>query len=243
MTPEAGPPKPPPEAQLIRLARDALRISPETAASRMAERFSGARWRQIEAGFRKDMGKPVVAKPATLAHMAHVVGVAPERLSDVGREDAAVILREILEQTAAPPEPAAEPEAPREFQRHYPRLSELVRDRRAELRLTLTALAARCIDPESRDVRPVWTADELDQLERLEPDVRAEPPPYPALQALAAGLRLPLRAIQDAVGVQFYDLTAVEHPSMRVRALVAGWEGLSREDQDRILGIIETWAK
>ncbi len=64
----------------------------------MAEKFSGARWRQIEAGFRKDIGREVIAKPATLAHMASAVGVSPERLAEAGRNDAAKILREIQRQ-------------------------------------------------------------------------------------------------------------------------------------------------
>lgn len=87
---------PPPEAALIRLAREAAGLSPETAAARMiASAIGGSRWRQIEAGYRGDSGKKVEAKAPTLAHMALAVGVTAERLAEVGREDAAAILEEV----------------------------------------------------------------------------------------------------------------------------------------------------
>jgi hypothetical protein len=93
--------QPPPEASLIRLARMARGISPETAADLTPIRLKGGRWRHIERGYEpKKPPKPVRAPAVTLAHMAHVVGVSPERLSEVGRGDAAQILREILRQEA-----------------------------------------------------------------------------------------------------------------------------------------------
>lgn len=91
--------QPPPEAPLIRLARQARGLSPEKAADLTPIRLRGGRWRQIENGYeRKNPPKPVRAPALTLAHMAHAVGVTPERLSEAGREDAAEILREILHQ-------------------------------------------------------------------------------------------------------------------------------------------------
>jgi transcriptional regulator with XRE-family HTH domain len=93
--------KPParPESALIRLAREAAGISiPEAAA---ASGVSKARWSQIEAGYetRGDIVRPVQAKAATLARMAHVAGLTPERLAGEGqRPDAADVLAEILRQ-------------------------------------------------------------------------------------------------------------------------------------------------
>jgi hypothetical protein len=75
----------------------------------MAIRFSGSRWRQIEAGRRADSDQPVIAKDPTLAHMAHAVGVTSERLATAGRPEAAAILREI-ESADAEPEPAHMPD-------------------------------------------------------------------------------------------------------------------------------------
>lgn len=89
-------PTPPPEAVLIRRAREAARI--KTPAASRAAGISTARWSQVENGYETRLGrpKPVRAPAGTLAHMAHAVGVTPERLEAVGRSDAAEILREII---------------------------------------------------------------------------------------------------------------------------------------------------
>ncbi|WP_137991205.1 helix-turn-helix domain-containing protein [Streptomyces vilmorinianum] len=98
-------PTPPPETSLLRLAREAAGLSPESAAARMSVKFSGSRWRQIEAGYRKDSSTQVVAPAPTLAQMAHTVGISSSRLANAGREDAAAILREI-ERSGEPAAPA-----------------------------------------------------------------------------------------------------------------------------------------
>lgn len=95
--------QPPPEGVLIRLARQARGLSPEAAAELTPVQIKGGRWRQIESGYeRKDPPKRAYAPPLTLAHMAHTVGVAPDRLEEAGRADAAEILREILRKEAGP---------------------------------------------------------------------------------------------------------------------------------------------
>ncbi|MGW2934823.1 hypothetical protein ACWDA7_23870 [Streptomyces sp. NPDC001156] len=101
-SPEHGPTAPPPEAELIRLARQARGLSPEEAADRTPVRIGGFRWRQIENGYKGKAGASdlVRAPDKTLAHMAHTVGVTPSRLSEAGRADAAEILREIQIQKA-----------------------------------------------------------------------------------------------------------------------------------------------
>lgn len=86
------------EAVLIRRAREARGLSPETAATRLPIRLSGRRWRQLEEGRDSSTGKPTVIGDAQLAHMAHVVGVAPEQLEEVDRGEAAEVLREIERQ-------------------------------------------------------------------------------------------------------------------------------------------------
>lgn len=93
---EHGAPKPPPEADLIRLARQARGLSPEEAADRTPVRIKGFRWRQIEKGWKGQPGAsdPVKAPDKTLAHMAHTVGVSSARLAEF-RPEAAAILREI----------------------------------------------------------------------------------------------------------------------------------------------------
>lgn len=91
--------QPPPEADLIRVARLARGLSPEKAAEMTPIRLGGARWRHIERGYEpKRPPKAVRAPDKTLAHMARVAGVSPERLAEVGRGAAADVLREILRQ-------------------------------------------------------------------------------------------------------------------------------------------------
>ena len=107
-------PPAPPEAALIRLARQASNIRMAQAAEEAG--VSLARWSHIENGHEKRQGtiRPVKAKADTLARMARAVGVSPERLETEGcRPDAAGILREILraEPAPAPPRLAAAPPA------------------------------------------------------------------------------------------------------------------------------------
>ena len=89
----------PPEGALIRLARKARGLSVKEAAKLVPIRLGESRWYHLESGT-EGKGKRVIAPPETLAHMAHVVGVSPERLESAGRDDAAEILREILRQSA-----------------------------------------------------------------------------------------------------------------------------------------------
>ncbi|MEU3899805.1 helix-turn-helix transcriptional regulator [Streptomyces sp. NPDC045251] len=106
---------PPGHGTLIRLAREARGWSPEVAASHMPFKFSGGSWRQIEAGYRGAGAKrtPVPGKPATVANMAHTVGVTGERLAEHNHE-AGAILKEIERQEAqqAPAMPEALRAAP-----------------------------------------------------------------------------------------------------------------------------------
>lgn len=78
----------PPESVLIRRARSAQGLSPERIVKRLTRiSMSGRNWRQIEDGRN--------VPDETLAHMARAVGLTPERLEEVGRPEAAAILREI----------------------------------------------------------------------------------------------------------------------------------------------------
>jgi hypothetical protein len=91
----AEPRQPTPEAVLIRRAREAVGLSPETAAKRCDTRMSGRRWRQIEAGEESKGGKPAPVGNSRLAHMAYAVGIASDELRAVGREEAGEILARI----------------------------------------------------------------------------------------------------------------------------------------------------
>lgn len=106
-------PPAPPEAVLIRLAREAAGIRVAEASKRAG--VSVARWSQIESGseIRHGTVSPVTGRAGTIARMAAEVGVSPERLETKGRRpDAAEILREINrqqeERTAPRPVPVME---------------------------------------------------------------------------------------------------------------------------------------
>lgn len=103
-------PEPPREAPLIDAARRRARITVREAARQ--SRVSEAHWRQIISGYESLGGgeyREVHAKPETLARIAQVVGITPDQLIKVGREDAARALEEITPDPAPEPEPAYTP--------------------------------------------------------------------------------------------------------------------------------------
>lgn len=114
-------PAPPPEAVLIRIAREAAGLSITEAARRVSEispdaQVSTARWSQIEQGYEIRAGRPrkVTAKPGMFAHMAAAVGLTSQRLQEEGvRPDATPVLAEIeRSRKGARQEPDAAPEPP-----------------------------------------------------------------------------------------------------------------------------------
>jgi transcriptional regulator with XRE-family HTH domain len=95
-------PEPPPYGALIEDAREKAGLSAREAARRTG--ISDAWWRYLVRGYQKAPGD-LNARAETIARMARVVGVTPDRLETEGeRPDAAEILREILR---TPPEPPA----------------------------------------------------------------------------------------------------------------------------------------
>jgi len=150
----------PPEAEVIRLARQATGMTAQDAAeasrSHDGRGVSAAYWRDVERGYGGRRGKrvPTRASDRALAAMARVVGVQPSQLTDAGREDAALVLREIYRREAAPPPRPAEPPLP-EF------APELAADMAAwvdEVRLRV-ALARRHYPDGPLDGRQVFQLD------------------------------------------------------------------------------------
>jgi transcriptional regulator with XRE-family HTH domain len=93
----SDPPSPPPEANLIRLSRDALGLSVRAVAEKAG---IGKTWlSQIEKGWQRRPGggyDPVRASDPDLAHIAHVLEISPDRLRETGKDYAASILEEII---------------------------------------------------------------------------------------------------------------------------------------------------
>ncbi|MFJ8335952.1 XRE family transcriptional regulator [Streptomyces sp. NPDC094437] len=116
-------------------------------------------------------------------------------------------------------------------------LSDLVRGRRAELRLSLRGFAALCVDPVTGDdglVKHSW-------VDRLEKRAAVTPPQLPELRALAAGLKLALPVVQEAAAAQFMGITPHYANSGEARALVTYAEGMSEAERRQLLAIVEAY--
>ncbi|KAA6221765.1 XRE family transcriptional regulator [Streptomyces albofaciens JCM 4342] len=113
-------------------------------------------------------------------------------------------------------------------------LSDLVRNRRAELRMSLRAVEEHPgnVGP---DGKPVIKRGWLDRLEKRKPVI---PPQVPELTALSAVLDLPLGRLQDAAGAQFLGITSVWSESGEARALIAHAERLTPEQRDQLARLL-----
>lgn len=98
---------PPPEALVIRTAREAAGMTMAQAAAASDGAVSATYWRDVERGFGGRRGKRVRVRASTrtLAAMARITGATPGQLADAQREDAARVLAEILRREDAPAEP------------------------------------------------------------------------------------------------------------------------------------------
>jgi transcriptional regulator with XRE-family HTH domain len=91
-----------PEGKIIQEALKADGRSVRKVAAQAG--ISEARWRQVVKGsiqVSPGVFNEVVAPPATLARMAHAVGVTPEQLAETGRTDAADLLERMGEDGTA----------------------------------------------------------------------------------------------------------------------------------------------
>lgn len=118
-------------------------------------------------------------------------------------------------------------------------LSDLIRDRRDLLGVTYEELAAQCIDNEATgpDAEPLWSRSTLHALAQGK---WVKPPTFAMLRALAVGLQVPLRAVQEAAGAQFFGIDTVWSADGKVRALVRDFDELDDEDQAKILALMES---
>lgn len=114
-------------------------------------------------------------------------------------------------------------------------LSDLVRDRRAALRISLVELEERAVDPESgKRVPSSW-------IHRLERGEAAAPGPD-RLRGLAVGLGEPLAVVQEAAAAQYFGIDSVWSTSGEIRALVERAERLTPEQIAQVRRLIETLA-
>ncbi|PJN38954.1 transcriptional regulator [Streptomyces sp. CB02959] len=118
-------------------------------------------------------------------------------------------------------------------------LSDLVRERRAELRMSLRAVEEH---PQNRDAdeRPIIKRGWLDRLEKRQPVI---PPQVPELTALASALSLPLGRLQDAAGAQFLGIDTVWSTSGEARALVQHAENLTPAQREQLARLLATFER
>lgn len=118
-------------------------------------------------------------------------------------------------------------------------LSDLVRERRAELRLSLRAVEehpANC----GADGRPIIKRGWLDRLEKALPVI---PPQVPELTALAGTLNMALGRLQDAAGAQFLGIDTEWSESGEARALVRHAENLSPAQREQLARLLSTFER
>ncbi|MEU5426929.1 XRE family transcriptional regulator [Streptomyces olivoreticuli] len=111
-------------------------------------------------------------------------------------------------------------------------LSDLVKERRAELRLSLKAIQDRTAGPDGEAVvKKGW----VHRLETRQPVI---PPQIPDLKALARALELPFGRLQDAAGAQFLGIDTVWTASGEARALVEQVERYTPEQREQLARLL-----
>lgn len=117
-------------------------------------------------------------------------------------------------------------------------LSDLITRRKEKIGASYEDLAARCIDPETgrQAVKYSW-------LHRLATTGQVKPPDVDQLRALAVGLDVPLRTVQDAAAAQYFGLDAVYTEDEQVRTALYHFEELSPEDRRKVILLMEAFKK
>lgn len=114
---------------------------------------------------------------------------------------------------------------------------DLVTTRRAELGISLRKLADACIDPEEGEA-PI-THGWLGKLER---GGTVTPPDEVALRALAVGLKVPFRMVQEAAAAQFFGLKVQWSADGTTRMLVQYATELEPGEVEHLAEIAKTFA-
>jgi transcriptional regulator with XRE-family HTH domain len=121
--------------------------------------------------------------------------------------------------------------------------TDLLRQRRAELGLSLREMEARCVDPASGvQAKFGW----LSKVERGQP---VDAPKPELLKALSIGYRLPEDVLKAAAARQFLDYdpgtdsSVLWSDDLTTRIIVAHAEEMSEEDRRQLAEIAETFAR
>lgn len=117
-------------------------------------------------------------------------------------------------------------------------LSDLVRTRMEENGQGLRTLADACIDPDHPEDGPLWKRGTIENLTKGRV-VRS--PTEAQLRALAAGLNLPLIAVQRASAAQFLGMTELWNEDHNTRVFIARIEELEPEEVEEVSELTEGW--
>ncbi|MGW0545263.1 XRE family transcriptional regulator [Streptomyces griseoincarnatus] len=121
--------------------------------------------------------------------------------------------------------------------RQRTQLNDLVRSRRAELGISLRQLEERSVDPESGvQAKYGW-------ISKLENGRSTDAPAEEVLCALAVGLQLPARVVQEAAAAQYLGMTEIRTQSEAARILVARVEEMTDDDLAQLAAIAETFER
>lgn len=121
--------------------------------------------------------------------------------------------------------------------------TDLLRERRAELGLSLREMEARSVDPES------GVQAKFGWLSKVENGKPVDAPKVELLKALSVGYRLPEDVLKAAAAAQFFGYApsagvgVVWSEDLSTRILVAQAEELSEEDRRQLADIAETFAR
>lgn len=116
--------------------------------------------------------------------------------------------------------------------------ADLVRQRRAELNISVRTLAARSVDPET------GTQAKFGWISKVERGESTDAPSAATLRALSAGLSLPVRVLQEAAAAQYLDMESfIWSQDRTTRVLAARIEEMSDEERRQLAEIAETFAR
>ena len=116
--------------------------------------------------------------------------------------------------------------------------ADLVRQRRAELGLSVRKLAEQSVDPETGvQVKFGW-------ISKVERNESTDAPSAAVLRALAAGLSTPVRVLQEAAAAQYLDMESfIWSQDRTTRVLAAHIEEMGEEERRQLAEIAETFAR
>ncbi|WP_190122829.1 helix-turn-helix domain-containing protein [Streptomyces inusitatus] len=118
-------------------------------------------------------------------------------------------------------------------------LSDLLRTRRAGLRLSLRAVEERGgVNPADGKL---WI--KYSWIDRMEKGLATAPPTLDQLRAFATALEIPLSALKDAAGAQFFGIESVHDDDGDVRLMLGHYRELDADDRAKMLEIVRAFKK